>query len=213
MLIHPIYRTIVFAAKMMFRELFDGDVYGDENIPRHGPCILACNHVSYFDPPFIGSAVPHREVFSMARSSLFRTKFRRWLFSNMNCIPVNRDAVDIGAIRAALKLLAGGKCLMIFPEGTRSADGSFGDARAGVGMLACRTKVPVIPCRIFGTFDIMGRGRKFFNWNSSATIVFGEPLPPEAYGAENCTAGGYRLAAETIMGAVRNLQIPDAEAW
>ena len=53
----PIYRIVLFCASVLFRELFDGDVYGDENIPRKGPCILACNHLSFFDPPFIGGSL------------------------------------------------------------------------------------------------------------------------------------------------------------
>ncbi|MDR3144111.1 MAG: 1-acyl-sn-glycerol-3-phosphate acyltransferase [Puniceicoccales bacterium] len=208
MLIHPVYRIVVFIAKIMFRELFDGDVYGDENIPRHGPCLLACNHLSYFDPPFIGSAVSNREVFSMARSSLFRTKFRNWLFRNMNCVALNRGGADVAAIRAALRLLKNGKCLMIFPEGTRSKDGSHGSVHAGVGMLACRTRVQVIPCRIFGTFEIMGRGRKFFDWNRKATIVFGTALKPADYMPPDAYKRDYEYSAAVIMEAVRSIQIP-----
>lgn len=209
MLVHPVYRVVVFVAKMMFRELFDGNVYGDENIPRHGPCLIACNHLSYFDPPFIGSAVRSREVFSMARSSLFNTKFKNWLFSNMNCISLDRQSGDIGAIRAALRLLNGGKCLMIYPEGTRSADGNAGATLAGVGMLACKTKAPVIPCRIFGTFEVMSRHNRFFDWNQKANIVFGEPVRAENYMPNEETRERYRVAADVIMAAVHNLQIPE----
>jgi 1-acyl-sn-glycerol-3-phosphate acyltransferase len=57
MTVHPISRIVIFIAKMMFNELFDGDIYGHENIPRYGPCLLAYNHLSYFDPPFISRAV------------------------------------------------------------------------------------------------------------------------------------------------------------
>ncbi|MDR1432842.1 MAG: 1-acyl-sn-glycerol-3-phosphate acyltransferase [Puniceicoccales bacterium] len=208
MLVHPVYRVVMFIAKVMFRELFDGDVYGDENIPRHGPCIIACNHLSYFDPPFIGSAVRSREVFSMARSSLFDTKFKNWLFGNMNCISLDRQSGDIGAMRSALRLLHGGKCLMIYPEGTRSHDGNAGATRAGVGMLACKTKATVVPCRIFGTFEIMDRSSKFFDWNQRATIVFGEPIGAENYMPCGESRERYRVAADTIMAAVRSLQIP-----
>jgi 1-acyl-sn-glycerol-3-phosphate acyltransferase len=188
-LVHPVYRVVVFVAKMMFRELFDGNVYGDENIPRNGPCLLACNHLSYLDPPSIGSAVHRREVFSLARSSLFRTKFRSWLFSNMNCVPLSRGSADVGAIRVALKLLKDGKCVMIYPEGARSSDGTIAEPLAGVGMLACKTGTTVIPCKIFGTFEIMSRNSRFFDWNKGADIVFGAPLRPENYAMDASSDG------------------------
>jgi 1-acyl-sn-glycerol-3-phosphate acyltransferase len=97
--------------------------------------------------------LPGREVFWLARSSLFSTKFCHWLFSNMNCIPLDRKSGDVMAIRTALHLLKNGKCVMIYPEGTRSADSSIGEPLAGIGMLAYKTEVPVISCRIFGTFS------------------------------------------------------------
>jgi 1-acyl-sn-glycerol-3-phosphate acyltransferase len=211
MLVHPIYRITVFIAKMMFCELFNGDVYGDENVPRHGQCLIACNHLSYFDPPFIGSAVRGREVFSLARSSLFSTKFRHWLFSNMNCIPLNRQSGDIRAIKSALRLLARGECLMIYPEGTRSSDGTAGTPHGGVGMLACKTMAPVVPCKIFGTFEIMSRSSKFFDWNKKATIVFGKPLPPSDYIPPGNYREKYKLAAQKIMATVEGLSIPDVK--
>ncbi|MDR2737595.1 MAG: 1-acyl-sn-glycerol-3-phosphate acyltransferase [Puniceicoccales bacterium] len=209
MLVHPVYRVVVFVAKMMFRELFDGNIYGDENIPRRGPCLLACNHLSFFDPPSIGSAVSNREVFSLARSSLFGTRLRNWLFSHMNCIPVPRDGVGFTAIKAALNLLGEGKCVMIYPEGTRSLDGSTGDPHGGVGMLACKTMAPVVPCRIFGMFEIMGRSNRFFDWNRGANIVFGAPLLASDYIVSGSARDKYKLASQKIMDSVRNLQIPE----
>jgi 1-acyl-sn-glycerol-3-phosphate acyltransferase len=209
MLVHPVYRIVIFIAKMMFHKLFDGDIYGYENIPRHSPCLLACNHLSYFDPPFIGSAVPGREVFSLARSSLFATKFNNWLFSNMNCIPLNRESSDIFAIKTALRLLREGKCVMIYPEGTRSDDGTFKEPQAGIGMLACKTKVPVIPCRIFGTFEIMNRNSHFFDWDQKATIVFGKPISPKDYIVSTNLRERYKLTAQYIMNVIKSLQIPE----
>ena len=196
---HPIYRIVVFCAKVLFRELFDGDVYGDENIPRKGPCILACNHLSFFDPPFIGGSVPHREVYSIARSSLFRTKFRNWLFRGMNCIPLNRSSGDIGAIKSALRLLNDGKCIMIYPEGKRSDDGFPGEPQAGVGLLACKTGVPIVPCKISGTYEIMPRGCTFPDWTQSATIIFGKPIHRSEYDIFQKSHDRYRLVAKKIM--------------
>jgi 1-acyl-sn-glycerol-3-phosphate acyltransferase len=79
----------------------------------------------------------------------------------MNCIPLDRKSGDVIAIKTALRLLKDGKCAMIYPEGTRSGNDSMGEPLLGRGMLVCKRKAPVIPCRLFGTFEIMNRNAIF----------------------------------------------------
>ena len=202
------YYIVSFFARVMFREIFDGNVYGDNNVPRKGPCIIACNHLSFFDPPFIGGVITHRKVFSLARSTLFAGGFKNWLFHSINCIPLDRDSGDIAAIRMTLKLLGKGKCVMMYPEGTRSADGSLGKAHAGIGLLAHKSRVPIIPCRIFGTFEIMPKGKKFFDWNRCANIVFGKPLMPDEYLLDGNSKEKYQITADLVMDNIRTLRVP-----
>jgi 1-acyl-sn-glycerol-3-phosphate acyltransferase len=131
----------------------------------------------------------------------------------MNCISLERQNGDIKAIKTALRMLNDDKCLMIFPEGTRSADGMAKAPLAGIGMLACKTKTPVVPCKIFGTFEIMNRSSKFFDWNKKANIVFGPPLLAANYMPDENVheKNKYKLATQIIMSAVEKLQIPSWE--
>jgi 1-acyl-sn-glycerol-3-phosphate acyltransferase len=191
-----------------FYELFDGAVYGLENVPKGEACLLACNHASYFDPPFLG-AMFSSELFSFAKKSLFNSRGWEWLFVRLNCIPVDRERADIEAIRSVLKLLKTGKCIMIFPEGTRSRNGELGKAQPGVGLFACKSGVNVIPCRIFGTYRIMNRFSHFPNFNEKVALVFGKPLRVSECGAGDSATANYQNVAAAVMDRIRALEIPD----
>lgn len=206
--IHPVFRIMCDLFKTCFRELFDGSLFGDENLPRKGPYLLACNHVSFWDPPFVGSSVYNREIFPLSRNTLFRTPFRNWFFRGLNCIPVDRGGTDITAIKTVLQLLKDGKPVLIFPEGTRSFDGNFQPAQAGVGMLAIKTKVPVIPCRVFGAYEIMSRTSSWPDWNITAQIVFGEPISVDELASKASGPSKNQEAADYIMKKIAELQLP-----
>jgi 1-acyl-sn-glycerol-3-phosphate acyltransferase len=194
--------------KTGFYELFDGAIYGLGNIPREGAFLVACNHASYFDPPFLGAALEKREIFSLAKKSLFGSRIWKWLFTRLSSIPVDRSGADVSAVRSVLKLLRSGESMMIFPEGTRSIDGKIRDARAGVGMFACKSGVQVVPCRIFGTYEIMNRLSHFPNFNGRVAIVFGKPLQSSEYD-NRASATRYQDAADVIMDRIRALEIPE----
>ncbi|MDR3273751.1 MAG: 1-acyl-sn-glycerol-3-phosphate acyltransferase [Puniceicoccales bacterium] len=206
-MLHPVYQIMCYLFKAGFYELFDGSAYGLENIPKRGAFLLACNHFSYFDPPFLGALLWKREVFSFAKKSLFGSRVGKWLFTHLNSISVDRDGVDISAIRSVLELLQNGKAVMIFPEGTRSVDGKLHKAHAGVGLFACKSGVPVVPCRIFGTYEIMNRFSHFPNFNEKADIIFGKPLQVSEYDNKN-SASRYQDAADVIMNRIKTLRLP-----
>lgn len=204
---HPVYKIMCYLFKSAFYELFDGSVYGLKNIPQSGPFLLACNHASYFDPPFLGAITDKREVYAFAKKSLFGSKFSKWLFTHLNSIPVDRGNADIGAIKIILKLLRQNMGIMVFPEGTRTSDGNLNKAHAGIGLFACKSSVPVIPCRIFGTYEIMNRFSHFPNWNKRATIVFEKPITQQQYNIKN-SSERYVEAANIIMDAITNIKKP-----
>jgi 1-acyl-sn-glycerol-3-phosphate acyltransferase len=193
--------------KAGFYELFDGAIYGLGNVPRGGAFLVACNHASYFDPPFLGAALGRRENFSLAKKSLFGSRIWKWLFTRLSSVPVDRGGADMSAVRSVLKLLQNGKSMMIFPEGTRSIDGKIGDAHAGVGLFACKSGVQVVPCRMFGTYEIMNRFSHFPNFNGKIAIVFGKPLQPSEYD-DRASATRYQDAADVIMDRIKSLEIP-----
>lgn len=205
---HPVYGVCHYAVAQIYRMFFRGEVAGLENLPRRGGFLLAANHASYFDPPFIGSQVP-RQIAYFARKTLWKGGISSWWLDTVGTIPVDRDGgQDISAIKRVLKALTSERGLILFPEGTRTPDGRLQPAKPGVGFIACRTQVPVVPVRIFGSFEAFGKGRAFPRLGTPVTIVFGRPLPPQAY--DDPTAGKNRsqLASERIMAEIAKLQPP-----
>jgi 1-acyl-sn-glycerol-3-phosphate acyltransferase len=142
-------------------------------LPRTGPVLLAVNHQSYVDPMLAGSALP-RPLHFMARRTLFVGTFGR-LIRSVNAFPVDRDRADLQAVREAIGLLERGRCLLIFPEGTRSRDGRLAPMRSGFGMLARRTGAPIVPVYIDGAFRAWPRQRLLPRLRQ-IRVWFGEPI-------------------------------------
>ena len=175
------YRFCRLLFRVYFRLYHRGRVYNAGRLPDQGAFILAGNHISFLDPPFFGLAC-RREAFYMARDTLFRNPLANWVLRSWNCVPISRDRGDIGAMRTVLRMLAEGKAVLMFPEGTRSQDGKLQEARAGIGMIAARANVPIVPMRIFGTDQALPRGTTIPR-PARVEIKFGEPftypLPPD----------------------------------
>ncbi len=114
-----------------------------------GAQIIAANHTSNFDPLLIGWAAG-REIYFLAKEELFRHRAFAWLIRSWNALPVGRGGVDRRAIRLCSRVLRQGRILVLFPEGTRSRNGRLGEFKPGIGMLAVRNQVPVVPAFISG---------------------------------------------------------------
>lgn len=157
-------------------------IRGARNIPETGPFILASNHASFIDPPLLSSALPKdREIYFFARKSLFKGWFGR-LIASLNAVPVDRDGEsDLSAFRTVFKLLNDGHGLLLFPEGTRTPDGRLQVPRKGLGLIACRTGVPIIPARVCGTYTYWGRKQKLPRLFAPLGVVFGPALHPAQY--------------------------------
>jgi 1-acyl-sn-glycerol-3-phosphate acyltransferase len=168
------YRSCRFLFRSYFRLYHRGKIYNVDRLPLTGGLILAGNHMSFLDPPFFGQCCD-REVFYMARDNLFRHPLAGAILRSWNCVPINRDRGDIGALRTMLRMLGEGKVVLMFPEGSRSQDGQLQDARAGIGMIAAKAKVPVVPMRIFGTDRALPRGTSLPR-PVRVKVAFGEPF-------------------------------------
>jgi 1-acyl-sn-glycerol-3-phosphate acyltransferase len=170
---HPWYRFCRFLFRCYFRLWHRGRIMDADLTPPTGGCILAGNHMSFLDPPFFGLACP-RGAYYMARDTLFRHPLANWILKSWNCVPMNRDRGDIGALRTVLRLLEEGKPVLMFPEGTRS-NGQLGEGRAGIGMIVAKARVPVVPMRIWGTNDALPRGTSLPR-PAKVIIRYGEPF-------------------------------------
>lgn len=148
-------------------------VRGEENVPKTGQVLMVSNHVSYLDPVSIGDASPRRVVF-MAKAQLFGIKPLGFLLRGVDSFPVRRGESDRAAFKNTLAMLGEGRVVCIFPEGTRSPDGTLQEAEAGAGVFAIRTGCPVVPVYVDGSNEMLDRKGKLHR--RPITVSFGEPF-------------------------------------
>lgn len=202
----PLYGFCHFVVGVLCDQFFRGEVAGIENLPRQGGFLLAANHASLLDPPLIGAQVP-RQMSFFARKTLWKGGIVSWWMDSVGCIPVDRDGgSDIQALKRVLKALGEGKVLILFPEGTRTPDGLLHEPKAGVGFMACKAGVPVVPTRIFGSYRAMGRNQPL-RLGTPVSVVFGEAVSPHEFDA---LAGKerYQKASDYIMRRIAALEEP-----
>lgn len=161
-------------AKMFYRM----NVVGAHNIPRTGGVLLVGNHQSFFDPIPHAAVAYDRQTAYIARSTLFHNKYFGALISSFNAIPL-KEKSDSAAIKAALQVLAQGRCLLIYPEGGRCDDGAVAPFQRGVALLIRRAKVPVVPIGLEGGFDIWPSSQKLPRLAGRLEVEAGEPIDPE----------------------------------
>lgn len=144
---YALVRNLLWVLTKLFFRL---SVQGREFIPQQGGFILAANHESYLDPCLLAVA-SKRELTFLARDTLFKNAAFGWLIRSLNAIPLRREASDRQGLDEACRALAKGSGLVMFPEGTRSLEETQRKPKAGVGFLALRTGVPIVPVAIAGS--------------------------------------------------------------
>jgi 1-acyl-sn-glycerol-3-phosphate acyltransferase len=204
----PLYGVSHYWIRVMFDMFFRGEVIGLEHLPRDGAFLIAANHASHLDPFMIGSQVA-RQMSFFARKTLWNTRFTSWWLDGVGTIPVDRDGgQDVGALKRVLRALADGRVIILFPEGTRSPDGQLQPPKPGVGFIVCKTQVPVVPARIFGSFSAFGKGAKFPRLGTPLTVVFGPAIPPGVYDDPAAGKERYQVASARIMTRIAQLHAP-----
>ncbi len=201
------YNLVSIFFKLIFKLGYKGKLIGLENIPAKGGFILAANHVSYLDPPFIAVHTSRQPVYSFARRTLFKRGIG-WFFRRLYMIAIDRDkGSDFRSIKQILQLLQQGQPVLMFPEGTRSVTGVLQRPKKGIGLFVSKSKVPVVPVRIFGTFEAWPKGRVWPNFKSQVSIVFGKPLLPSDF--EDCKRSEDPMQAisDRVMQAIANIQL------
>lgn len=158
------------AAKAILWPLFTGiwrmKIYGRQNVPMDGPLIFACNHISYADPPVLGTASP-RQISYMAKQELFSIPVLGPMIRSFGAYPVDRHGSASAAIKRSVEVLRRGGAIGIFPEGTRNLDGGA-EVRQGVALLASLGHAPVVPCAVVGTNAVKRLHQ--------IKVIFGEPM-------------------------------------
>ena len=200
-------------SKIAARFLFNFRVVHPGRMIEEGPLILASNHQSYFDPPLVGIC-SRRGVYYLARKTLLQIPLLGKLLPHINVILVDRDGNDMSALKTVIRLVKSGQGVVLFPEGTRSPDGQLQPAKAGIGLVIAKTRVPVQPMRIFGSHEAFPKGSGRITV-TPITVVVGEPIrfTPEELDAKS--HGGderalYQHLSDRVMAAIAELRLPDS---
>jgi len=158
---------------LFFKIFYRLEVIGIENVPDEGGVIIAANHMSYLDPPLIGAALKRRATY-MAKEGLFNIPLIG-SFIRAYSLPVKRGRPQPSIIKDIVKRLKNGELIVIFPEGSRSMDGSITDAKRGIGVISAMSKATVVPTLLMGTEKALPVGAKFLK-PSKIRVIFGTPV-------------------------------------
>ncbi|MGO8748172.1 MAG: lysophospholipid acyltransferase family protein [Thermoguttaceae bacterium] len=152
---------------------------GTENIPREGGVVLAANHQSHLDPPLISAGPPRRMNF-LARKTLYGFTPFALLIRSFDAIPIDLDGSPMEGLRESIRRLKQGEMLLVFPEGSRTADGRVGPFESGIGVLARHSKATIVPTAIEGAFDVWPKSRPYPHLRlGRVEVQFGPPLLAE----------------------------------
>ncbi len=178
--------------KLMFRfyyKVFFGvKIHGLENLPNEKSYLICSNHLDARDPFVIGSAL-NPQISILAKKELFKNKVVAWFIALNGAIPVDREANDISAIKAALKILKGGNVMMLFPEGTRNKTNVPLEAKPGVAMIAVKAKVPIVPISFISDY-------KHFK---TMHIIINDPIYLDEYFDQRMTTEKYQMISQEIL--------------
>jgi 1-acyl-sn-glycerol-3-phosphate acyltransferase len=147
------YQAGTALARLCFTAFANWTVEGKEAVPPKGPLIVVSNHLSNADPPFLCTSIP-RELHFLGKRELFDIPPVAAFMRAVGVHPMNREGVDVDALRWNLNLLKNDGVVVLFPEGTRSRTRGMIRGMSGVAYLAIKSQAPVLPVAITGTEKI-----------------------------------------------------------
>jgi 1-acyl-sn-glycerol-3-phosphate acyltransferase len=192
-------------SRLVGRLFFRLRVVHRERMLQSGPVILAMNHQSYLDPPLAGITCD-RAVYFLARRTLLEERLLGWLLPKLNVIPVNQEGIDRSALKVLIRVLKAGNAALVFPEGSRTVDGSLQPAEPGLGLVIAKTLAPVVPMRIFGAHEALPRGDGGLHF-VPITIVVGEPILFTAADLNPPGKDLYKRLSQRVMDAIAALRL------
>ncbi|HUJ91706.1 MAG TPA: lysophospholipid acyltransferase family protein [Gaiellaceae bacterium] len=167
----PFYNVIAAVSWPVLHGLYRLEARGTENVPEGG-CVLACNHVSSFDPWPLGLPLwPRTWLRFMAKSELYWFPMKL-VVDGAGAFPVKRGQRDVAAIETAIRLAREGNAIAMFPEGTRRTKGLVkkfeARPRTGAARIALDAGVPLVPAAVSGTDRLLRLGK--------IRIAYGAPV-------------------------------------
>jgi 1-acyl-sn-glycerol-3-phosphate acyltransferase len=186
--------------RALFRLLFGLRISGREHLRFRETFVFASNHLSYGDPLVVGCAFD-REVWFLAKKELFRNRLFARLIAAYHAIPVDREEIERRTMKRLLNLLGGGRSILMFPEGTRSRTGKLRDLKAGLGFIAVKSGVSIVPVCVTGTnrlFACLLRRAKL-------SVRIGPPIRIERDRLGENLKEEYRILAGMVQNEIRML--------
>jgi 1-acyl-sn-glycerol-3-phosphate acyltransferase len=152
-------------------------VWGEENSRKHSVAVYAANHTSYMDTPVIFSRLPF-QFRILAKKELWAMPFIGWHLNRSGQIPVDtvNPNATVSSLGAGVRALRSGMPLFVFPEGSRTPDGTLQPFLAGAAFLAIRAQVPLVPIALTGVYDLLPIHRRHF-YPGEIIMSVGEPIP------------------------------------
>ncbi|MEI7693361.1 MAG: lysophospholipid acyltransferase family protein [Verrucomicrobiota bacterium] len=197
----PFWFHIVRLFSLTFFKFFHSfRTSGTDNLPP-GPLILAPNHASYLDPPATGCGL-FRVTYYLARHTLFKPPIASWLLPSIGSIPVNQNSPGPSSLKNIFEVFKNKGTLVLFPEGQRTFDGNLRKAEPGIGMIAARANVPVVPVHIIGSREAMPRNGSWHPFRP-IRVVYGKPM---RFTGDPKNREDFQKFADEIMSAISKLQ-------
>lgn len=191
-----LYAIVRFIVSIPIHVCFKVKLEGKDNIPHGGGMVIAANHRTWFDPILIGMYIRSLGAY-MAKEELFRNKALGLLLRILHGFPVSRGSSDRAPLDKAVDYVNRGFNLVLFPEGTRSKDGTLGKPKSGVAYVASVSGAPVCPVGI--SFENKLRFR------SKITVRFGKPISPDEIKIEKLCAKELHRPRDLIYNAIKEL--------
>jgi 1-acyl-sn-glycerol-3-phosphate acyltransferase len=171
--------------------------FGARHVPADGPLLIVANHQSHLDAPLIGAPITQRQLDYVARAGLYQSRVLAWIMAALNATPIKEQGSDTRAIKDVLARLEQGRAVFIFPEGSRSPDGSVAEFKRGVAVIVKRSRCPVVPVAIEGAFDAWPRTESLPRWfGGRIAVMYGRPIGHDELLRDGAEAALERLHAE-----------------
>jgi 1-acyl-sn-glycerol-3-phosphate acyltransferase len=191
------YGAITFSVRQFMKAFWRLEIINKERLGNIGNCIIAANHISAFDPPFIGSIIP-TEIHYLTKAELFKNKLFGAFLLSVNCIPIKRGRIDKKAITMVRMVLRKNHSILIFPEGTRKST----NVKSGIGKFAIEMKKDIVPIYIENSTDFWS----CFLGKKRLKIVIGEKITAESFSEMESSKENYRQLAQEVMDKINELK-------
>jgi 1-acyl-sn-glycerol-3-phosphate acyltransferase len=198
--------TLLPPIKLWFNWRFEGL----ENVPREGPCLVACNHISYFDPLAHGYLLvkAHRIPRYLAKSELYEQWLLRRVLEGAKQVKVYRGSGDAGPVEAARRALRAGECVVVYPEATVTKNPDFSPMRAktGIARLTLTSEVPVVPVAVWGSQHVWQRdGARSLKFGRPIWVKAGPPMDFSSYSDDEMDNETLRTVTDHVMDEIAQL--------